>query len=84
MPGRRPHWKAIARRLPGPDGAGQGHVVFVPMAEVTDAAVFRERVIVPAIAETSAGDRVTLVLDGLEECPCPERARRWLACSSSC
>ena len=59
------------RRLPGPDGAGQGRVVFVPMAEVTDAAVFRERVIVPAAAATSAGGRVTLVLDGLEECPVP-------------
>ena len=63
--------EAIAGRLPGPDGAGQGPVVFVPMAEVTDAAVFRERVIVPALAGTSAGERVTLVLDGLEECPVP-------------
>jgi hypothetical protein len=51
--------------------AGQGRVVFVPMAEVTDAEVFRERVTVPAVAEISAGGRVTLVLDGLEECPLP-------------
>ena len=63
--------EAIAGRLPGPNGARQGPVVFVPMAEVTDAAVFRERVIVSAIAGTSAGNRVTLVLDGLEECPVP-------------
>ena len=62
---------AIVGRLPGPDGARHSPVVFVPMAEVTDATVFRERVIVPAIAGTSAGGRVTLVLDGLEECPVP-------------
>ena len=63
--------EAIAGRLPGPDGAGRGPVVFVPMAEVPEAAVFRERVIVPVIAGISAGGCVTLVLDGLEECPVP-------------
>jgi hypothetical protein len=63
--------EVIAGRLPGPDAAGRAPVVFVPMAEVTDAAVFRERVIVPALAGASAGGRVTLVLDGLEECPVP-------------
>jgi hypothetical protein len=63
--------EAIAGQLPGPDGAGQAPVVFVPMAEVTDAAVFQERAIVPALAGASAGERVTLVLDGLEECPVP-------------
>jgi hypothetical protein len=63
--------EAIAGRPPGPDGARQDPVVFVPMAEVTDAAVFRERVIVPAIAGTSAGGRMALMLDGLEECPVP-------------
>src|SRR5260221_2667355 len=41
------------------------------MAEVTDAAVFQERAIVPVLAGASAGGRVTLVLDGLEECPVP-------------
>ena len=63
--------ETIAGGLPGRDGGGQRHVVFVPMAEVTDAGVFRERVIVPAAAAASGGDRVTLVLDGLEECPVP-------------
>ena len=57
--------------IAGRDGGGQGRMVFVPMAEVTDAGVFRERVIVPTAAAVSAGDRVTLVLDGLEECPVP-------------
>ena len=60
--------EAIVARLPGP-GGGNGPVVFVPMAEITDAGVFRERVIVPVTAETNAGGRVTLVLDGLDECP---------------
>lgn len=63
--------EAIAGRPPAPDGAGYGSVVFVPMIEVTDAAVFRERVITPVTAETSGGGRVPLVLDGLEECPVP-------------
>jgi hypothetical protein len=47
--------EAIAGRLSRPDGARQGPVVFVPMAEVTDAAVFRERVIGAASAGTSGG-----------------------------
>lgn len=76
--------EAIAGHLLGMDDAGQGSVVFVPMAEVTDAGVFRGRVIVPVTAGISACGRVTLVLDGLEECPVPERARRWPACSGSC
>ena len=66
--GKTTFLEAIAARLPGP-GGGHGPVVFVPMAEITDAGVFRERVIVPVAAETSVGGRVTLVLDGLDECP---------------
>jgi NACHT domain len=63
--------EAIAGQLPGPDDAGQAPVIFVPMAEVTDAAVFQERAIDPVLAGASAGRRMTLVLDGLEECPVP-------------
>ena len=63
--------EAIAGRLRGPVCTGQGRVVFVPMAEVTDAAVFRERVIIPVVTGTSGGGRMSLVLDGLEECPVP-------------
>ena len=63
--------EVITGRPGGPDGAGQGLVLLVPMAEITDAAVFRERVIDPVTAATGAGGRVTLVLDGLEECPVP-------------
>jgi hypothetical protein len=55
----------------GRDGDRQGLVLFVSMAEVTEAWAFREHVIVPAAAAASAGDQVTLVLDGLEECPVP-------------
>jgi hypothetical protein len=61
--------EAIAARLRCLTSGGHGPVVFVPMAEITDAGVFRERVIVPVTAETSVGGRVTLVLDGLDECP---------------
>ena len=61
--------EAIAAQLRGPGGSGHDPVVFVPMAEITDAGVFRERVVVPVTAETSVGGRVTLVLDGLDECP---------------
>lgn len=63
--------EAITGRLRGPDAAGQGLVVFVPMAEVTDAAGFRDQVIVPVLAGARAGGLLTLVLDGLDECPVP-------------
>ena len=69
--GKTTSLEVISGRLAGPDTAGHAPVVFVPMAEVTDAAVFQERVIVPTLTGASAGDHVTLVLDGLEECPVP-------------
>lgn len=61
--------ETIADRVPAGNAGGQGTVVFVSMAEVTEASVFRDLVIAPAAGAAGAGDRVTLVLDGLDECP---------------
>jgi hypothetical protein len=65
--------EAIVERIGKPDETGcrEESVIVVPMGEITDAAVFRERVIVPVLDQASAGGQVTLVLDGLEECPVP-------------
>jgi hypothetical protein len=63
--------EAIVERLPGSDDArsAQWAVIIVPMGEITDTMVFRDRVITPVRSEASCGGQVTLVLDGLEECP---------------
>lgn len=69
---------AVVQGIPGVNGAGteQGAVLWVPMAEVADSATFRERVTVPALDRVPAARAVpppplTVVLDGLDECPIP-------------
>jgi hypothetical protein len=54
-------------------GPEQDAVLTVSLAEVTDLAAFRERVCAPALARAGAsgGGRLTVVLDGLDECPVP-------------
>jgi hypothetical protein len=63
--------QAITEGLSGRDDSrpGPGPVVFVSMAEITSSADFRERAITPVVSRARAGGHVTLVLDGLEECP---------------
>jgi len=63
----------------GQPSENQGRLVFVRMAEVTDVHVFQKRAIEPSAAAVAAGERVTVVLDGLEECPAPGAGKVWAA-----
>ena len=61
-------------------GPGQDAVLEVPLAEVTDRAAFREMITGPVLARIPAGAAasaglLTLVLDGLDQCPLPGGAR---------
>lgn len=78
---------AVVRGIPDVDDAGaeQGAVLWVPMAEVADSATFRERVTVPVLGRVAAAravqlGRLTVVLDGLDECPIPGGGRSWRGC----
>lgn len=67
---------AVVRGIRGVDGAQEGEdaVLWVPMAEVADSGTFRERITVPVLdrvpaAPAQPSDGLTVVLDGLDECP---------------
>ncbi len=62
---------------------GQDAVLAVPLAEITDRAAFRDVITGPVRARIPAGQeepegRLTLVLDGLDECPLPGGARAFV------
>lgn len=67
----------LVKDIPGLDDAepGQDAVLFVPLAQIAERAAFRELVAEPVLARVpgagSAGGCLTLVLDGLDECPLP-------------
>lgn len=71
--------QGIVQGIPDADDglAGQGAaVLWVPMAEVADSGIFRERVTDPVLDRVPARlatqqDMLTVVLDGLDECPIP-------------
>ena len=61
-------------------GPGQDAVLVVSLAEITDRAAFRDLITRPVLARIPAGQeepegRLTLVLDGLDECPLPGGAQ---------
>jgi NACHT domain len=67
---------AVVRGVPDVDDAraGQDSVLWVPLAQVADSGTFRERVIRPIVGRVRATraaqpTHLTVVLDGLDECP---------------
>ena len=74
--------QSIIDGIPGLDVAepGQDAVLMLSLAEITDRAAFRDLITRPVLARIPAGHRepegrLTLVLDGLDECPLPGGAR---------
>jgi hypothetical protein len=74
--------ESIISGIPELDAAepGQDAVLVVPLGEIADRAAFHDLVTGPVLARVPAGQgepegRLTLMLDGLDECPLPGGAR---------
>lgn len=68
--------RSIVQGIPSVDDAeaGQDAVLWVPMGEVADSGIFREQIALPvrnhvSKAEAACSGGLTVVLDGLDECP---------------